>query len=233
MKYVCSVCGYVYDEEKENKLFSELPDTWTCPWCKAPKALFGPKEAEPKKDGAGETAAAKKPDAGQDNGSEEDAPGTEDVRETLASAGEMSVMCSNLARGCEKQYRQEEEALFRQLAEYFAARIPDEEGAGMERLASMTAQDLVEGYPALRAEAAAKADRGALRICTWGEKVTRIQDVLINRYIKEGSAFLKDTDVWVCSVCGFIYTGDTPPDLCPVCKVPDWKFEKMEGRVSG
>ena len=97
----------------------------------------------------------------------------------------------------------------------------------------MTAQDLSEGYPALSAEALAKGDRGTLRICTWGEKVTRIQDVLINRYIKEGSAFLKDTDVWVCSVCGFIYTGDTPPDLCPVCKVPDWKFEKMEGRVSG
>ena len=50
---------------------------------------------------------------------------------------------------------------------------------------------------------------------------------------KEGSAFLKDTDVWVCSVCGFIYTGDTPPELCPVCKVPAWKFEKMEGRFSG
>ena len=53
MKYVCSVCGYVYDEEKENKLFSDLPDTWACPWCKAPKALFGPKE-----DGPGEAAAA-------------------------------------------------------------------------------------------------------------------------------------------------------------------------------
>ena len=49
----------------------------------------------------------------------------------------------------------------------------------------------------------------------------------------EIEAFLKDTDVWVCSVCGFIYTGDTPPELCPVCKVPDWKFEKMEGRVFG
>ena len=48
MKYVCSVCGYVYDEEKENKLFSDLPDTWACPWCKAPKALFGPKEDGPR-----------------------------------------------------------------------------------------------------------------------------------------------------------------------------------------
>ena len=228
MKYVCSVCGYVYDEEKENKLFSDLPDTWACPWCKAPKALFGPKE-----DGPGEGAAAERTEAVQSGSEEEDALGTEAAGESMASAGELSVMCSNLARGCEKQYRPEEEALFRQLAEYFAARIPDVEDAGMEQLASMTARDLAEGYPALSAEASAKADRGTLRICTWGEKVTRIQDVLINRYIKEGSAFLKDTDVWVCSVCGFIYTGDTPPELCPVCKVPDWKFEKMEGRVFG
>lgn len=228
MKYVCSVCGYVYDEEKENKLFSDLPDTWACPWCKAPKALFGPKE-----DGPGEAAAAERTEAVQSGSEEEDALGTEAAGESMASAGELSVMCSNLARGCEKQYRPEEEALFRQLAEYFAARIPDVEDAGMEQLASMTARDLAEGYPALSAEAPAKADRGTLRICTWGEKVTRIQDVLINRYIKEGSAFLKDTDVWVCSVCGFIYTGDTLPELCPVCKVPDWKFEKMEGRVFG
>ena len=144
MKYVCSVCGYVYDEEKENKLFSDLPDTWACPWCKAPKALFGPKE-----DGPGEAAAAERTEAVQSGSEEEDALGTEAAGESMASAGELSVMCSNLARGCEKQYRPEEEALFRQLAEYFAARIPDVDDAGMEQLASMTARDLAEGYPAL------------------------------------------------------------------------------------
>lgn len=25
--------------------------------------------------------------------------------------------------------------------------------------------------------------------------------------------------------------GDQAPELCPVCKVPAWKFEKVEGRV--
>ena len=43
---------------------------------------------------------------------------------------------------------------------------------------------------------------------------------------------LRDTDIWVCSVCGFAYVGKEPPRLCPVCKVPAWKFEKIEGRVS-
>ncbi|MGM9662470.1 MAG: rubredoxin-like domain-containing protein [Oscillospiraceae bacterium] len=25
--------------------------------------------------------------------------------------------------------------------------------------------------------------------------------------------------------------GDAAPELCPVCKVPSWKFEKVEGRA--
>jgi len=24
---------------------------------------------------------------------------------------------------------------------------------------------------------------------------------------------------WVCTVCGYIHEGDTPPEQCPVCKV--------------
>lgn len=28
MRYVCQICGYVYDEAKEKVPFSELPDTW-------------------------------------------------------------------------------------------------------------------------------------------------------------------------------------------------------------
>ncbi|GBD98989.1 high molecular weight rubredoxin [bacterium BMS3Abin07] len=40
MQYKCSVCGYIYDEEKEGKPFDELPDDWTCPVCNAPKEAF-------------------------------------------------------------------------------------------------------------------------------------------------------------------------------------------------
>ncbi len=29
---------------------------------------------------------------------------------------------------------------------------------------------------------------------------------------------------WVCSVCGYVHEGDTPPEVCPVCKVPAEKF---------
>ena len=40
-KYVCSVCGYVYDPaEHEGVAFEDLPDDWKCPRCKQPKDKF-------------------------------------------------------------------------------------------------------------------------------------------------------------------------------------------------
>ena len=42
MRYVCSVCGYVYDEAREKTAFFDLPDSWKCPVCKAAKAAFVP-----------------------------------------------------------------------------------------------------------------------------------------------------------------------------------------------
>ena len=40
-KYVCSVCGYVYDpDEHDGVAFEDLPDDWRCPRCKQPKDKF-------------------------------------------------------------------------------------------------------------------------------------------------------------------------------------------------
>jgi rubrerythrin len=33
---------------------------------------------------------------------------------------------------------------------------------------------------------------------------------------------------WVCSVCGYVHEGDTPPEKCPQCGVPGAKFAKQE-----
>lgn len=47
-KYVCLLCGYVYDPEigdpdndiARNTPFSELPEDWKCPICNAGKSQF-------------------------------------------------------------------------------------------------------------------------------------------------------------------------------------------------
>ena len=47
-KYVCKVCGYVYDPKKGDPSgniapgtkFEDLPEDWVCPVCGAPKSQF-------------------------------------------------------------------------------------------------------------------------------------------------------------------------------------------------
>ena len=218
MKFVCQICGYIYDEAKEEKTFADLPDSWVCPLCKAAKSAF----------------SAEKKETGGPVGTEQ-----ETSAETLMESeyremtyGELSVLCSNLAKGCEKQYQFEEMEQFLTLSRYFHDLEPKPESKGITELAELVSKNLEENYPRLTAAAKEQADRGTLRICTWGEKVTRIVEMLLKRYEKEGEAFLNNTNVWVCTICGFIYIGEEAPELCPVCKVPSWKFEKTEGRTS-
>ena len=33
---------------------------------------------------------------------------------------------------------------------------------------------------------------------------------------------------WVCLVCGYVHTGDEPPDACPQCKAPASKFSEQK-----
>jgi len=40
LKWRCSVCNYLYDEDKEGTSFLELPSEWRCPVCSAPKSAF-------------------------------------------------------------------------------------------------------------------------------------------------------------------------------------------------
>lgn len=42
MKYVCAICGYIYDEEREGVPFFDLPEDWYCPDCGAGKEDFMP-----------------------------------------------------------------------------------------------------------------------------------------------------------------------------------------------
>ena len=43
MRYVCTVCGYVFDEEAEGKSFAELTE---CPICMQPASVFKPEEGQ-------------------------------------------------------------------------------------------------------------------------------------------------------------------------------------------
>ena len=32
---------------------------------------------------------------------------------------------------------------------------------------------------------------------------------------------------WVCTVCGYVYEGENPPEKCPQCGVPASKFKEQ------
>lgn len=218
-EYVCSVCGYVYEEAKgipgagiaPGTKWENLPNDWTCPLCGAAKAEFDKKGAPP----------AEKVKA---------VPVMETPRDEQAfSPLEYAALCTNLARGCEKQYKPEEAGLFRELAVFFKETAPKETDTGCDRLLLQIEEDIREGFPNANAAASENADRGALRALVWSEKVTRIQKSLLSRYMDEGDAMAQDKDVYVCTICGFVYIGNDLPDVCPICKVPNWKFEKIEG----
>ena len=211
MKYVCSICGYVYDESQEDLTFQQLPESWVCPICKADQSLFVKEEKETKSTDMNISTEG----------------------DIVYSLGELAAICSNLQRGCEKQYKDEEALLLKTLSDLFTAHVENEDNASVDVLEQLLQEDLSHYYPALHGYAKQVADRGTQRICVWGEKVTAILHSLLMRYHQDQGAFLKNTSVWVCSVCGFVFVGDEAPELCPVCKVPAWKFEKIEWREAG
>ena len=240
-KYVCSICGYVYDEAAgipaagigPGTRWEDLPEGWVCPLCGASKDLFNPVEPQKRPENGTVKAAGpetvRERDGGEEARGPEDGSGDEELREL--SAGELSALCSNLARGCEKQYRAEESALFTQLADYFKAKTPVPESAELSGLLERVGRELNVGFPQAEAAAKENGDRGAQRALVWSGKVTRILDALLKRWEKEGEAMLEHTNLYVCDICGFVYVGDNPPELCPVCKVPGWKFSQIERRA--
>lgn len=203
-EYVCTICGYVHK--------GELTDDFRCPVCGAGREAFVERSS----------AAEKRKPA--------EPPKTED-REL--SAMEMSVICSNLARGCEKQYLADESAQFTRLAEFFRKEAGTEgKVKDLGEVKGLIDKELDEAFPYAVSVAKEKGDRGAMRSLVWGEKVTRMLQYLLGRYEKEGDRMLENTGVFICTVCGFVYLGDSAPDICPVCKVPSWKFRKLNGRAS-
>lgn len=218
-RFKCSICGYVYDEavglpEKgiaPGTKWEDIPENWTCPVCGAPKSVFEPLNGE---------SLASAPINNKEP--------ADDLKEL--SAGEISAICSSLAKGCEKQRLNDEMAAFNKIADYFKAKTAADIGGTLGDAAKMLEDDMTKGFPAAKAVAEASADRGALRSLVWSEKVSTMMKSLLDRFAKEGDAMLANTKIWVCGICGFLYIGASPPEICPVCKVPQFKIEQVERR---
>ena len=221
-KYVCSICGFVYDETAgypqggiaPGTKWEDVPEDWICPLCGATKNEFK-LQTEPKTT----TVITQS--------SEEE---KESIREL--SFGELSALCSNLSKGCEKQYRTEEASLFLQLADYYKQKSTTVTNTQLSELMMLIEQDLSGGFDKGNQKSLAARDRGALRALTWSEKVTRILSSLLKRYENQKNSILDNTNIYVCEICGFVYIGNDVPELCPVCKVPSLKIAQIPKGVA-
>ena len=212
-KYRCTICGYIYDEAVEKVKFADLPADWKCPLCGAPKEMFE------------EIIEEEKEEETKDNltnvvNSEEE----EDLR--LLSNYEISLICSNLAKGCEKQYLEEEEHLFKELASYYESKEDSNNGTFNDVLDKVN-NDLNELSSAMDI-ASSVGDRGAKRVITWALKTSNVIKYIIENYQKNGVNYLKNTKIWVCDICGFVYIGNEAPSVCPICKVPSLKILEVK-----
>lgn len=208
-KYRCIICGYIYDEAKEKIKFEDLPDDWTCPLCGSPKSAFEEVIEEPQKE-------------------EESIEEKQEIEEDLRSLTneEITYICSNLAKACEKEYKEEEQNLFAELATYFEEKTKEVPGT-IEDIKEANKQEQKDIEQAMKI-ADENSDRGAKRVLTWATKTSNMMKIILENYEKKGLDYIKNTKIWVCDICGFIYIGEEHPKVCPVCKVPSFKILEVK-----
>lgn len=206
-KFKCAICGYIHDEE-ENGDFNTLDGSWVCPICGADKSVFE-KEEEKKIEKVVEEVVS------------------DDLSDDYElSLYEMSVLCTNLAKGFEKLYKEEEfNGLLNVASEL--SNLSKKSTNNNDQIISLIEEDLNKNFINANVVCDEYSDRGAKRALVWSEKVTRMLSSIIKKYNEVGEEYLVGKDVYVCTICGFIYIGNELPEVCPVCKVPNYKFEKI------
>ena len=216
-KYVCSICGFIYDESSgypeggisPGTVWADVPSSFVCPLCGASKSDFDEKKEESAQSAASASESSSLPD------------------DISYSAAQLSAVFSNLAKGCEKQYKPEMAKLYTELANYYNLKADKVNEPDFMNLKNLLQTDLSSHFAMVNDVAVRNHDRGALRALKWAEQVSR----MISSHLKKtesGSAdFLKETNVYVCDICGFIFVGDEKPEICPVCKVPSIKMTQV------
>ena len=130
-KYLCTVCGHFYDEDagdEKNHIakqtaFESLPEKWVCPVCGAFRSQF--RELNMPNSGA-------KP---------------EHLSVSSLSALKGSAICSNLAKGCEKQNKADEASIYHSLAKELKSSVTPAGSASFSDLKKRVEHDISSLIP--------------------------------------------------------------------------------------
>jgi hypothetical protein len=154
----------------------------------------------------------------------------EELREL--SFGEMAALCSNLAKGCEKQYpRRGRRAFWAELAALTTeVRAQKRAAKNFPNCRRLIESDLKGRVIRLRERPPHRSGTARrLRAHTWGRvMVSRISWYpMLGKYqIRRRNA--NGTNVLFCEICGFILSwGKRLRRSAPVCKVPSLKLQMI------
>lgn len=85
-------------------------------------------------------------------------------------------------------------------------------------------------YPEFIKDAEAEGNDAAKRSFNMANEAEKAHGALYKKTLEELDSLKgKDTDWYVCPVCGYVHEGSAP-DACPICKVPGSRFLKNPSR---
>ncbi|MGN1138833.1 MAG: rubrerythrin [Ruminococcus sp.] len=215
-KWVCKVCGYVYEGE-------ELPSDFICPWCK-----HGAEDFEKIEEEKGEKIMELKGSKTEKN-LEAAFAGESMARNKYtyyASKAKKDgyVQIAQLFEETANQEKEHAKIWFKLLNGGI-----DSTEKNLASAAEGENYEWVEMYPEF---AKVAKEEGFDEIAKLFEEVAAIEKVHEDRYKKllenvtDGIVFSRDNDViWQCKNCGHIVIGKKAPEVCPVCNHPQAYFE--------
>ncbi|MGI6002312.1 MAG: rubrerythrin [Lachnospiraceae bacterium] len=223
MKYRCTICGTVYDEEAAGVKFADLPDDWTCPVCSHPKSAYVPMEEEMKDDKKNIYAGTKT---------------EKNLMEAFAGESQARNKYTYFASVAKKAGYEQIAALFLKTAEnekehaklWFKAL--NGIGTTEENLRAAAEGENYEWTDMYDRMAKEADEEGFHELAEQFRGVAAIEKAHEERYrrllenVEKKQVFEKSgVKIWECRNCGHIVVGTKAPEECPVCHHPQSFFE--------
>lgn len=221
MKYVCKICGFIYDEATQDAKWNDLDTDWVCPVCKAPKEKF---------EAVAETSTSKYAGTKTEKNLMEAFAGESQARNKYTYFAEMARKegLEQIAAIFEETANQEKQHAKMWFAEFHGIGSTDQ---NLEDAAAGENEEWTDMYKRMAQEA---REEGFEELAIKFENVGKVERSHEARYLrllknyKEGKTFKGDAPKgWKCRQCGFIYEGEEAPERCPTCGYPKAYFERM------
>lgn len=217
-KWVCKVCGYVYEGE-------ELPEDFICPWCKHGAIDFEKVEEKIPEGGNKMNLKGSKTEKNLEAAFAGESMARNKYTYYASKAKKDGfVQIANLFEETANQEKEHAKMWFKLLHDGIAGTETN-----LIDAAAGENYEWTDMYPTFAKEA---REEGFDEIATMFEMVAAVEKAHEDRYkkllenVQGGLVFSRDGDViWQCTNCGHLHIGKKAPEMCPVCAHPQAYFQ--------